>query len=77
MLWLLTGDVEPMTKLEKIEREVEALTPDELARFREWFVEYDAMVWDAQIEADAKAGRLDKFIAKAKADIAAGKTRLL
>ena len=66
-----------MTKLERIERDVEALTREELARFRDWFAEYDAAVWDAQIEADAKAGRLDKLAAEALADHRAGRTRPL
>lgn len=66
-----------MTKLEKIEREIEALGPDELARFRRWFAEYDAAKWDAQIEADARAGRLDAMAEKALADHRAGRTRSL
>lgn len=66
-----------MTKLEKIEREIEALAPDDLARFRRWFAEYDAAVWDAQIEADARAGRLDALGEKALADHRAGRTRPL
>jgi hypothetical protein len=48
-----------MTKLEKIEKDVEGLDVDELARFREWFAEFDAANWDAQIEADAATGSLD------------------
>jgi len=31
-----------MTKLEKIEREIASLAPEELARFRDWFAEFDA-----------------------------------
>ena len=33
--------------------------------------------WDRQIEADAKAGRLDRLIAQAEVDIAAGRTKAL
>lgn len=66
-----------MTKLEKIERDVKALTPDELARFRDWFAEYEAELWDARIEADAKAGRLDSLADKALAEHRAGRTRPL
>jgi hypothetical protein len=66
-----------MTKLEKIEREIEALAPDELARFRRWFGEYDAANWDAQIEADSRSGRLDALVEKALADHRAGRTRPL
>jgi len=31
----------------------------DFAELREWFLEQDWKVWDAQIEADAKAGKLD------------------
>jgi hypothetical protein len=47
-----------MGKINDIENEIQRLTPDELAAFREWFLEFDAQVWDRQIAADAKAGRL-------------------
>ena len=50
-----------MTKVEAIEREVEKLTREELASFRDWFVEYDWQAWDRELEEDVAAGRLDKF----------------
>jgi hypothetical protein len=65
----------PMSKIEKIERDVQALSPEELAQFRAWFLEYDWAVWDRQIERDAEAGRLDDLAAKALRDHEAGKTR--
>ena len=48
-----------MTKLEKIEKEVEGLSAEDLARFREWFAAFDAAAWDADIDADAASGRFD------------------
>jgi hypothetical protein len=66
-----------MTKLEKIEESVANLSHDEFWRFAEWFAELQAERWDRQIEQDAKAGRLDKVIAQAKAEIAAGKVTTL
>jgi hypothetical protein len=63
-----------MGKIEKIEQEVQALSPDELAQFRAWFLEYDWEAWDRQIERDAQVGRLDDVAAKALRDHAAGKT---
>ncbi|WP_146447401.1 hypothetical protein [Bythopirellula polymerisocia] len=45
--------------LHDLENAVTGLSPDELARFRAWFAEYDGELWDQQIEADARAGRLD------------------
>ena len=44
-----------MTIVETIEREIEKLSPKDLALFRRWFAEFDADAWDAQIEADAAA----------------------
>lgn len=66
-----------MTKVESIEREVEKLTPEELAAFREWFIEHDWQAWDRQIEQDAAAGRLDRFAAEALAEFARGETKEL
>ena len=63
-----------MGRIEKIEQEVQALSPDELAQFRAWFLEYDWAAWDRQIERDAQAGRLDDLAAKALRDHSAGKT---
>jgi hypothetical protein len=64
-----------MTKVEKIEDAVQKLTIAELAAFREWFWSYDAEEWDRQIEADIRAGKLDKLAGEAIADHKAGKTR--
>jgi hypothetical protein len=54
-----------MGKIEKIEQEVQALSPEELAQFRAWFLEYDWAAWDRRIERDSEAGRLDELAAKA------------
>jgi uncharacterized protein YfaT (DUF1175 family) len=63
-----------MTKLESIEREVEKLTPEELAAFRAWFVEHDWQSWDREIEKDSAEGRLDRFAAEALAELERGET---
>ena len=63
-----------MSKIERIEQEIQALSPEELAQFRAWFLEYDWANWDRQIERDAEAGRLDDLAARALRDHAAGKT---
>jgi hypothetical protein len=63
-----------MGKIEKIEQQVQALSSEELAQFRAWFLEYDWAVWDREIERDSQAGRLDDLAAKALRDHAAGKT---
>ena len=64
-----------MTKLEQIEKAVTALSPAEIKQFANWFAEFHADLWDQQILADAGSGRLDQFLAEAKAEIAAGKVR--
>jgi hypothetical protein len=66
-----------MSEVEQLEQRIESLSPQDFARLRAWFVEFDARVWDLQIEADAKAGKLDGLITKAMADYKAGKAREL
>ena len=63
--------------VQEIETAISKLPPDQLAALGEWFDEYRAEEWDRQIEADAKAGRLDALVQEAQADIAAGRTRPL
>jgi hypothetical protein len=62
-----------MTKIEDIEKAVEQLSPEDLAMFREWFEEFEARLFDDKIERDARAGKLDKLIAEARANHAAGR----
>ena len=64
-----------MSELEEIERRIRSLPPEDLTKFREWFVEFDHLLWDRQIEADSKAGKLDKLAAEALADYRAGRAR--
>jgi len=66
-----------MTNLEKLEKHVRGLSPDELRSFRAWFAEFDAGVWDEQIESDSESGKLDEMVSEAKAEHKAGKTRPL
>jgi hypothetical protein len=66
-----------MSELEQIEKRIQNLSPEEFAKFRAWFIEFDARAWDKQIEADVKAGKLDGLVAEALADYKAGKAREL
>jgi len=66
-----------MSKVENIEQEVQDLTPSELAAFRRWFLEFDAQVWDLQIEEDVRSGNLDKLADEALAAPRAGKSKVL
>jgi len=54
-----------MTTAEDIEKAVERLSPDELARFRAWFEAFDARQFDAAIERDSRAGKLDALAEEA------------
>jgi hypothetical protein len=64
-----------MTTVETIEKAIAQLPPEELAKFRRWFLEFDAAAWDAQIEADAAAGKFDALAEEALAEYRAGKAR--
>ena len=66
-----------MNRVESIEKEVQQLSPQELASFRKWFARYDADAWDRQLEADVEAGRLDRAADEALADHEAGRSREL
>ncbi|MFZ5453926.1 MAG: hypothetical protein ACOZF2_18905 [Thermodesulfobacteriota bacterium] len=64
-----------MNKIEKIGREIQGLSPSELAAFRQWFRDFDAAAWDRQIEEDLKAGKLDALADKALKDLSSSKAR--
>ena len=63
-----------MGKVEAILSEIQSLSPDELAQFREWFLEYDWSAWEQQIENDATDGKLDALADRALNQHASGKT---
>jgi len=63
-----------MEKIENIERQIEALSPEELAQFRAWFLEFDWAAWDRQLATDIQAGKLDQLVQEARRNHAAGKT---
>jgi hypothetical protein len=66
-----------MSTIDEIERAVTDLSPEDLSRFREWFLEFDAEAWDRQFEEDAAAGRLDALADEALSDLTAGRTKPL
>ncbi|MCS7301040.1 MAG: hypothetical protein NZ556_05750 [Fimbriimonadales bacterium] len=57
---------------EEIEQAIRQLPPEELKAFRQWFAEYDAALWDAELEADVRAGRLDWLISEATDELKQG-----
>ncbi|HEY3118735.1 MAG TPA: hypothetical protein VGK54_18485 [Chloroflexota bacterium] len=58
--------------LSDLQEAVCELSPAELMEFREWFAEFDADLWDQQIEADINAGKLDQLAERALRAHAAG-----
>ena len=66
-----------MTTTEEIEKAVERLAPRELAQFRAWYEVFDAAQFDAAIERDAQAGKLDGFADEAVAAHRLGRSREL
>jgi hypothetical protein len=66
-----------MSKVENLEKEIQQLSPEELAEFRRWFADFDAPLWDHQLESDVKAGKLDALAEKALRAHAAGQSTKL
>ena len=62
-----------MSRIEDIEKAVERLSPEELAKFREWFEAFEERRFDERIARYAKAGKLDKSMAEARANHVAGR----
>lgn len=64
-----------MITAEAAEQVVIQLPPEELAKFRDWFAEFQADAWDAQIETDAAAGKLDALAEEALAEYQRGEAQ--
>ncbi len=64
-----------MTKIEALEDEIKKLSRAELSAFRRWFAEFDAEVWDRQIERDVAEGKLDRLADEAIAAHKEGESR--
>ena len=62
-----------MQAVQEIESAVSQLSRDDFVRFRGWFDEFDAKIWDEQFEADALSGKLDDLAGQAIADFRAGR----
>ena len=66
-----------MTTVTEITGAVRQLQKRELARFRKWFAEYDAVAWDQQLKRDVAAGRLDKLAREAEREVRVGRATAL
>lgn len=61
-----------MTTVKQIESAIEKLPREEFHELSAWFAEFEAQLWDSEIEEDQKNGKLRSIIDKAEAEYAAG-----
>jgi hypothetical protein len=66
-----------MSTVQEIETAIQKLKPQEIHEVADWLQELREELWDKQIDADAKAGRLDKLMEEALEDYRAGRTKPL
>ncbi|HVG33899.1 MAG TPA: hypothetical protein VM911_12500 [Pyrinomonadaceae bacterium] len=59
--------------IKEIESAIAQLPPAELAKLAEWFAEFQAQVWDRQLEQDVNSGRLDDLLKQAEQDFEQGR----
>jgi len=62
-----------MSTVHEIEQAVRRLARQDLAAFRAWFANFDAEVWDNQLQDDVAAGRLDRLAEEALRDLREGR----
>ena len=63
-----------MTTVDEIKAAITQLPPDALHELREWYEQFDAQLWDQQIEADVAAGHLDDLAEEALRSFRNGET---
>jgi len=66
-----------MSTVEEIEKAIGGLPREDFWKLTDRLIERRESAWDAQIEADAKAGRLDALWSEAEKEIEAGETQSL
>ena len=54
-----------MSKVQRIQTEIESLSDEEYSKLRKWFSERDWAKWDRQIDEDSGSGKLDFLIKEA------------
>jgi len=62
-----------MMGIEEIKMAIAQLPMPELVDFGVWYKEFEAQVWDKQIEEDIEAGKLDRLAKEALADFEANR----
>lgn len=63
--------------VKEIEKAITQLSPEELAELSAWLADYQAKVWDEQIERDLDAGRLDALLKEVDEEYEAGEAKPL
>jgi hypothetical protein len=64
-----------MNEVEELETRIRNLPGEELAKFREWFHQFENELWDRQIKSDFQAGKFKNLIERARTEFAEGKAR--
>ena len=59
----------------EIENAVQNLSHRDLTSFRDWFLSFDAVIWDLQFKEDVECERLDALADEAIADLRGGRCR--
>jgi hypothetical protein len=54
--------------VQEIEKAIKELTPNDVSKLAEWFEEFEAQLWDAQIKEDLENGKLRELISEAERD---------
>ncbi len=60
--------------MEVIQKSIEALSDQERSKLSAWLLELQEQAFDDAIERDLKAGKFDKLIAEARAEMEAGES---
>jgi hypothetical protein len=63
------------TKIGELKAQIEQLPTEQLSEIFRWLSEKDWERWDAQLESDGQAGKLEFLASEARAEKAKGKLR--
>ena len=64
-----------MDRVEEIEAAINRLPPEEFRLLAQWFREFEQTRWDAQMDQDSSAGKLDFLFEEAERESALGLLR--
>lgn len=66
-----------MNTVKELQDRVRNLPHEDFSKFRDWFIQLEDELWDQQIATDAKAGKFNRLINKAREEFAQGQAREL